>query len=492
MFRVCFAGLLALFLASAMLAQEAKAPVSAEGIFEGPLKVGAIDLRLGFHLKKKEDGKWEGKFDSIDQGARNIPLSAVNVEGENVTLEFKAGGAKFVGKLGANGQTLEGIWEQAGARYPLKLKRVDKATVLLRPQEPKKPYPYQEIDVAYDNPSASGVKLAGSLTVPKGDGPFPCVIMITGSGPQDRNEELLGHKPFLVIADHLTRQGIAVLRFDDRGVAKSKGNFATANSADFATDVIAGLEFLKTRKEIDPKKIGLMGHSEGGLIAPMVAAARSDVAFIVMLAGPGLSGEEVLRLQAYIIGKKMGASEESLKKQAALSADSMKVLREEPDDAKAIERMKQLVDQVLAGLSPTERKEMIATFGGAGKATEEKDAEAMVKKLLEAQMAKVASPWFRYFLTYDPRATLAKVKCPVLALNGELDLQVTIDENLPAVEKALKEGGNKDVTCVRLPELNHLFQHTKTGLPSEYGTIEETFDPKALELIGEWIKKRTK
>lgn len=485
-----FAAKLILCLVLCQQPESSLAGPSAQGIFEGPLKVGAIELRLAFHLKKKDDGKWTALMDSPDQGATGIPMTTATVEGNQVVLEFKPGQAKLTGTLSADGQTLDATWEQAGSRFPLTLKRVAKVTERKRPQEPKPPFPYRTEDVKYPNAKAKGVTLAGTLTLPRGNGPFPAVILISGSGPQDRNEELLGHKPFLVLADHLTRRGIAVLRFDDRGVGKSTGNHAKATSADFATDVEAAIDFLKTRAEIDPQRIGLMGHSEGGLIAPMVAVARPDVAFIVLLAGPGLPGDEILRLQSNLIAKKMGSSDKELGHNRKFLERAFVLLKEEADDAKVLAALKAELAKLMAELPPEERAEALAKLrkDHAGKSDEE--LEKLAREMGEAGLPRLANPWMRFFISFDPRPTLAKVKCPVLAVNGELDLQVPVDENLQAIEQALRAGGNPDFTCKKFPGLNHLFQNTKTGLPSEYGTLEETFCPKALEFIGDWIRSK--
>jgi pimeloyl-ACP methyl ester carboxylesterase len=340
-------------------------------------------------------------------------------------------------------------------------------TALNRPQEPKKPYPYDEEEVDYEN-KRDGVKLAGTLTLPRGKGPFPAALLITGSGPQDRNESLLGHKPFLVLADYLTRQGIVVLRVDDRGVGGSTGSVPDSTTENFAADVTTGIEFLKTRKEIDPKHIGLIGHSEGGLIAPLVAAQNGDVAFIVLMAGTGLTGEEILYLQGALILKAGGASAEQLAKQRATQEGMFKILKEEKDPATAEKRLHEELSRNL---------------------TEE--AKKKSEQAIAAQIKRANTPWFRYFLTLDPRPALRKVKCPVLALNGENDLQVPATENLREIEAALKAGGNKDVTIVSLPKLNHLFQTSETGSMSEYAKIEETIAPVALKTIGDWVLKRT-
>jgi pimeloyl-ACP methyl ester carboxylesterase len=375
----------------------------------------------------------------------------------------------FDGTLNKEGSEIAGQFKQAGASFPLTLKRVARPTMLNRPQEPKPPFPYDEEEVSYEN-KRDGVKLAGTLTLPRGKTSFPAVILITGSGPQNRNEELLGHKPFLVLADYLTRQGVAVLRVDDRGVGGSTGSVPNSTSENFAADVLAGIEFLKGRRGINPKQIGLIGHSEGGLVAPMVASQSNDVAFIVLLAGPGLPGEEILYAQGALILKANGASAEALAKQWATQEMMFTILKQEKDNAAAEKKIREGFDKQMTSANEAEKTQ--------------------AKRLMDAQIGMVLSPWFRHFLTYDPRPALARVKCPVLALNGENDLQVPATENLREIEATLKAAGNKDVTVLRLPKLNHLFQTSETGSPGEYGKIEETFAPFALKTIGDWILKR--
>jgi uncharacterized protein len=304
-----------------------------------------------------------------------------------------------------------------------------------------------------------GDTLAGTLTIPQGKGPFPAVLLITGSGPQDRDESLLGHKPFLVLSDWLTRKGIEVLRADDRGMGKSTGVFGTATTADFATDVEAGVAFLKTRPEVNAKKIGLIGHSEGGIIAPMVAARNPDVGCIVMLAGSGVPGDQILVEQRKLIAEAGGMSKEQAEKEALEERAVLALVVKEKD-------------------SPELEKDLRAGL--------EKDVK---EPELGAQVKVLTSPWFRYFLAYDPGPALKKVKCPVLALNGEKDLQVPPDLNLPTISKALTEGGNKNFEVVELPGLNHLFQTATTGSPTEYATIEETMSPVVLGKVSEWILK---
>jgi pimeloyl-ACP methyl ester carboxylesterase len=309
--------------------------------------------------------------------------------------------------------------------------------------------------------------------VPRGPGPFPAVILISGSGAQDRDETLLQHKPFRVLADALTRRGIAVLRVDDRGIGGSTGSASGSTSEDFAGDVLAGIAYLKRRPEIDAKKIGLIGHSEGGIIAPMVAGRSGDVAFIVMLAGTGLPGEEILYMQARLIAKVMGADEKRIERQREFQKRLFDIIKSEADPKKAAARMREAAQELVSALPEDERKR-----GGD------------ISALLNAQLTRVESPWFRFFLGYDPRPTLAKVRCPVLALNGEKDLQVPPKENLREIEKALKQGGNEHVTVKELPGLNHLFQTCTTGSVAEYAAIEETIAPAALKVIGDWVVER--
>jgi pimeloyl-ACP methyl ester carboxylesterase len=274
-----------------------------------------------------------------------------------------------------------------------------------------------------------------------------------------------------VLADYLTRKGVAVLRCDDRGVGKSTGKHDGATSADFATDAYAAVQYLKTRKDVNPKRIGLVGHSEGGLIGPMVAAEHpDDIAFVVMLAGPGLRGDELLVYQQAAILKASGVVSSDIAVHQRVQKAMLAAAKNGGDNKKLLEAVTKLYEEMSA-----EEKKIIGPED---------------EKPKEADFRRFASPWMTYFLNYDPRPTLQKVRCPLLAINGEFDLQVTPTENLPAIAAALKEGGNANATTKMLPGLNHLFQHTKTGSPSEYGTIEETFAPEALDVIAAWILQR--
>jgi len=444
-----------------------------EGLWLGSLQVPGGELRILFNISAEPDGSINATMDSLDQGTSGIPVETVTYEDRNLKLEVKSVKGVFEGTLKEDCKTIEGEWKQSGLTFPLVLSRIDKTPDLRREQDPVKPYPYAEEEVVYENKEA-GIKLAGTLTLPESEGPFPAVILITGSGQQNRDEDIMGHRPFLILSDYLTRQGIVVLRVDDRGIGESTGNFSQATTEDFAGDVLAGIEYLKSRKEIDSSRIGLIGHSEGGLIAPIVAVKSPDVAFIVLMAGPGLTGEEIILSQSDLIARAEGADNETIARNNALLKSMYSVVKDEENNTIATEKLRKLITDERENMSEEEKKN--SSYSEAN---------------LDAQIQTLLSPWMRFFLTYDPKPTLMKVKCPVLAIDGEKDLQVPPEENLRAIEEALKEGGNKDYTVKELSGLNHLFQTAQTGSPSEYVTIEETISPNALELIGNWISERT-
>jgi hypothetical protein len=412
-----------------------------------------------FHIFNTEDGLM-ATLDSPDQGAKGIPVSKVTRDDASLKMEVKAVGGVFDGKIAKDLSAIEGTWTQ-GSPLPLVLKKVKDVSQLehRRPQNPVKPYPYREEEVAYEN-SVAHIKLAATLTIPPGKWPFPAVLLIVGSGPHDRDEALMGHRPFLVLSDYLTRHGIVVLRADKRGVGKSGGDLATATTADFATDAEAGVAYLKGRPEVNLHKIGLIGHSEGGVVAPMVAARDHDVAFIVMMAGTGIPGDQILVAQTEMISEAAGTPHDKALKEGEDERALLTMVEQEKDQAVLDKKLR----EKLAGMVP--------------------DAQ------LGMEVKQVTSPWFRYFIAYDPATALRKVTCPVLALNGQKDMQVPPDLNLPAIRKALEEAGNQHFEIVELPGLNHLFQTAKTGSPSEYAQIEETISPIALEKITSWILKQ--
>lgn len=448
-----------------------------EGTWLGMLKFSGGQLRIVFNISKNSDGSFTCKLDSPDQGATGIPVAETTFQDRKLHLEVTAIKGSFDGILSEDGVKVEGTWQQNGNTLPLVLERTtqipETAKPVAKPQEPQKPYPYDEREVAYTNPAA-GNKLAGTLTLPRSKKPVPAVLLITGSGTQDRDETIMGHRPFLVLADYLTRQGIAVLRVDDRGVGGSTGSMERATSEDLAGDVLAGVSYLKSRKEINAQQIGLIGHSEGGLIAPMAAVRSRDVAFIVLMAGPGTTGERILYQQTGLLLKVQGADETTINRQLAALDNIFAILRQEKEERVIQTRIHDLAAAIYNEFSPAEKE----AIGNA-------DA-------VEKQLQSLTTPWFRFFLAYDPVPTLKKVTCPVLAINGSRDLQVPSRENLAAIESALKTGGNKDFTVKELPGLNHLFQTCQTGSPAEYGTIQETISPAALKLMADWIGKHTK
>ncbi|MBI3111195.1 MAG: alpha/beta hydrolase [Ignavibacteriales bacterium] len=468
------------FLSTRHACAQQKDPSPAIGVWQGTLAAGQSKLRLVIKITASEDGTLKGSLDSPDQGASDIPASGVQISGDSVVVMMNSIHGAYEGVLGSGKDSLHGTWKQGGMSFPLSLARSGSVPEIRRPQIPAKPYPYGEEEVSYEN-KAAGVRLTGTLTLPRETGPeglkgpFPAVILITGSGPQDRDESLFGHKPFLVLADFLTRRGIAVLRVDDRGIGGSTGSVMQSTTADFAGDVQAGIRFLKQRADIDKKRIGLIGHSEGGIVAPLVAAESPDVAFIVLMAGTGLTGEEILVLQTDLIARAAGTTEEEIRKTLARNQQLYSILKSESDSIKLAEKL---------------TTHLQSTWDEWGKGYQKQGLE--MEKAITPQVRQMTSLWFRFFLTFDPRATLMKVRCPVLAINGEKDLQVPPVENLREIGKALRDGGNTRVTIKELPGLNHLFQTSKTGSPTEYGSIEETMSPSALGVIGEWIGQQVK
>ena len=444
---------------------------SLTGTWQGTLRVQGFELRLVFN--SDTTGTLTATMDSPDQNAYGIAVDSVSFNNDSVYFYIAKAKGYYDGIYYQD--SIKGTWHQGGGAWPVMLRKTAKVDKPNRPQTPQKPYPYNEEEVTFKDTEA-GIELAGTLTIPKEGAPFPAVVLVTGSGPQDRDETLLGHKPFLVLADYLTRHGIAVLRYDDRGVGKSGGEFSTATTNDFVNDALAAVEFLENRKDIRKNETGIIGHSEGGLIAPLAAVKSSDVNFIVMMAGPGVTGRKILTEQSRLIEKAMGMSDEKIEKSGELAKKFYNVAESMKDSSAAADSIITLFRNYYASLDSTDKAE----FGNDPDNVFEKQAQTLL------------TPWFKFFLSYDPKPTLEKVKVPVLAVNGGNDLQVPPKQNLPVIEEALKEGGNKDYKVVEIPKLNHLFQTSETGSPTEYQKIEETISPKALEIITNWILDHTK
>ncbi len=435
------------------------------GQWNGALKIQGTQLRLVFHINKTDTG-YSATMDSPDQGAKDLPVTSVTYTDSKLVLKMDNMRIEYSGEL-IDG-IFKGTFKQAGFSTGMDLTREAIAKVeAKRSQEPVKPYPYYSEEVLFSNPTGQA-QLAGTLTMPSKEGKFPVAVLISGSGPQNRNEELLGHKPFLVLSDYLTRNGIAVLRYDDRGTAGSTGDFRSATTDDLATDAEAAIAYLKTRKEIDPDHIGLIGHSEGGVIGPLVASRSKDVDFVVMMAGTGMRGLELLILQAELINRAMGSPEADIETMKRINGHIFNLVANSTDEEKLRTEMTEYLVSVIDEFPKGEKPEGVSN---------EDFSKLMVNQ--------IANPWMMYFLKYDPVPALQKVKCPVLALNGELDLQVPPKENLELIKKALKK--NKSVKIVEFPGMNHLFQTCKTGSPSEYGEIDQTINPIVLKEIADWI-----
>lgn len=446
------------------------------GQWNGVLKVQGIQLRLVFNVKETESG-FSATMDSPDQGAFGIPVTSTSFENKVLKISITNANIQYEGTL-ENDNMIVGVFNQAGQSFPMDLSRGEiKKLGSDRPQEPKKPFPYRSEEVIFENKQAE-ILLAGTLTMPEQDGIYPAVVLISGSGAQNRDEELFGHKPFLVLSDYLTKNGIAVLRFDDRGTAASTGDFSTATSMDFATDVASAVQYLQSRPEIDKSKIGLVGHSEGGMVAPMVAGDSDDIDFIVLLAGTGIRGDMLLLAQQELIGEASGMSPNQLAESKMINRGVFDIVLKDQGTAQMMGEIRNFMTQIFRNIPPANVPSGLTE-----------------NKFVNDQMAKLehlSSPWMQYFIKYDPVPALEKVRCPVLAINGEKDLQVPAKENLGAIKAALENGGNSHVTTMELPGLNHLFQEAETGLPKEYGEIAQTFSPEAMEVVLNWIKEQVK
>ncbi len=326
--------------------------------------------------------------------------------------------------------------------------------------EPKGPAPYSEEEVAYDNPKVPGVELAGTFTKPRKESPVPAVLLIPEAGPQDRDETIAGHKPFSILADYLARQNIAVLRMDDRGVGKSTGEFKEATTKDFASDAEAGFHYLMMRPDVDHKRVGLIGHGQGAIIAAMVAASNPQVSFVVLLNGTAVDGEKVLLAQTARAETAAGVPDDQVDADMRLGAGLYKMVQEGRSD----EQMQEGLDNV-----PKEYQQFVDPW--------------------RKQLGRLESPWLRFFLSYDPSSALEKVECPVLALFAEKDMTIDPEQNISAMKKAFSHGHNHNLKIKTFPGLNDLFQKAKTGLPGEYATLGEAMSPDVLETIGGWISK---
>jgi len=438
-----------------------------DGVWEGIVTRNGVDLRLVLRVNTGDQGTI-ATFDAPDMPVFDLPVVALSRDSETVGFKVPGASAGFDGVLSDDGSRLTGLWTFPG--------QPDTEVTFIRggagsgtrtrhrPQAPKAPFDYRVEEVSFENPLAAGVRLAGTLTLPHGRGPFPAAILISGSGPQDRDETVFGHKPFAVLADHLTRNGIAVLRYDDRGFGASTGSHGVATSADFATDANAAARYLKARPEIDRDAIGFIGHSEGGMIAPIAAVDNDEVDFLVLLAAPGTNTGELTRTQNRLMARSRGVSEDYLDRTASVTDEIIAAVAAASDKEDARGKVRAL-------LTP----EALETLG-------------VPESRKDVVVQQYTTNWLRYFLRYDPPTFFHRIDVPVLALNGSLDLQVPASENLAGIAASLAH--NRDHTIRELEGLNHMFQTAETGALGEYADIAETFAPAALEIVAHWINSR--
>jgi len=446
------------FLAAA--AQES----SLAGYWKGVIQAGGRTFTFVFTFSTDAQKGIQGSLDLPEQDEQNIPVDEITITGNKIYLDMKKIQRKFEGEISPDKKKIVGFYVRStGTRLPLTLERTDSAFSMKRPQMPQPPYPYKEETVVILN-ADDQTKLAGALTIPDGTGPFPAVVLISGSGAQDRDETISGHKPFLVLADFLARRGAAALRCDDRGAGESGGEHLAATTAVRAADVGWMIEYLLTRKGIDRKRIFLLGHSEGSVIASLVASRNPLVAGIILLGAPGLSIEENLYLQNTLLRKAEGASDAAIAQANILQRKIFSVVEEVTDDEEARAKLR--------GIYSSNMYERLT------------DSQ---KKSIDERIATLLTPYFRDIIKCDPSVALSKVSCPVLAIIGEKDLQCPPKENIPALEKALRAGENRNFRVIEMAGLNHLLQTSTSGAMSEYASIEETISPQALTAISDWL-----
>jgi pimeloyl-ACP methyl ester carboxylesterase len=468
MTEISAATLLAVGMLAAGQLQGQTAP---SGRWEGAIVVLGSELGMSVDFTTGDSGL-SATMDIPQQSAKGLPLRQVRYEAPTVHFELLGGPGLAVFEGTLDGDSIVGSFSQSGVTGTFYLRPAGAAKSAV-PPPPAEPVPYFEEEVTFTN---GDVTLAGTLTIPEGQGPFPAAVMITGSGAQNRDEEIFGLRPFRWIADYLTRHGIAVLRYDDRGVGGSSGTIQTATSEDFALDALAGISLLAARGDIRPDAIGLVGHSEGGIVAPMAAVRSPSVAFIVLLAGTAVTGEEILYAQGEAILRANGATAEQLRIQREVQEMLFRAVRTNEGWEEAQQIVEQQARAAIAEL-PEEQRAAIP------------DLDTFVRTRAQQQLVAVQLPWFRFFLDFDPATVLEKVNVPVLALFGEKDLQVPPDVNVGPMRAALERAPTKDFTIEVVPGANHLFQEAVTGSPTEYATLKKEFVPGFLDLMTRWILK---
>jgi pimeloyl-ACP methyl ester carboxylesterase len=446
--------------------------------WSGMLNAGGQKIELRLHLIQNPDKTYSSNWDVPLQKAKGIPSSKTALANNQLTIEVKMIGASYTGMLNAAGNAIEGTWGQSGMSFPLNMEPLKEALEekeLMKPQTPKPPFNYSVKDFTYEGANTK-LTYGATLTYPNENKMYPLVILITGSGRQDRDETIFDHKPFAVIADYLTKKGFAVLRVDDRGAGKSTGDFSKSTTADFALDVEEHIRYVKSLPMIDSTKIGLLGHSEGGLIAPMVAARNNSVSFIVLMAGPGIEITQLMAVQNEMVLKSAGIDQPAIDAYVPLYKQLMKTIISIDNNEEAINQSKKIVNEWF--------RKTDKTFV---KSTTNISTEADIDKFATTMAQTLSTSWWKFFAAYNPQPTLQKVKCPVLAINGSADIQVPSVVSLKGIEAALTKGGNKQFTAKQFEGLNHLFQKcTKCTVP-EYGELNTTIEPEVLDTIGSWL-----
>lgn len=437
-------------------------------------------LKIAFEISKLVNGEYDAVMHSPDQKNFNISVDRVYIENDSISLEIKSLSTKFSGRILKdtvynNNQLLKGQLLSSGPKgLALSLKKCDEFPfkIASRPQEPKRPYPYYSENVSFSNKN-EGITLKGTFTKPFGVDRAPAVILVSGSGPSDRNQTIFGHKVFLVLADYFTRNGFAVLRYDDRGAGESEGSFRKATVNDHAADVSSAIDYLITRDDVIKSKIGLVGHSLGAEIAPIAATLNSNTAFIVMMAGSAISLKEVIFEQCDAIFNSMGASKEGIALNKEILESVMEIIRVSENDSITKEHVKR----------------DLLTFNERVSALENSDREKLgiSSPLKLSDYSGLLMPFMQYDLFHNPSETLKKVKCPVFALNGDKDIQV-LPHNLERIAETLNKSGNREVKTKLYRNCNHLLQNCKTGEIEEYGNIEETISEEVVFDIIEWIR----
>ncbi|MDR0537376.1 MAG: alpha/beta hydrolase [Tannerellaceae bacterium] len=459
----------ATFILLILLAPLAVAAQDIAGTWLGTLTIPNTSLRIVFNIIST-DTTLSATMDSPDQNAKGIPVTTITFENLTLKLTVAPLGIEYQGTMNADGN-ISGTFKQSGLAIPLTLSKTTPTPIsntFSRPQEPRRPLPYKEEEVTIHNNKAN-LSLAGTLTLPAREGPHPALILISGSGAQNRDEEIYEHKPFMIIADHLTRNGIAVLRYDDRGTAGSTGNFSNATTLDLSSDAEAALNYLQTRSDIVSEKIGILGHSEGAIIAPMIAARNTNVVHLILLAPPAIPGNQLLLCQYEAISRASGTDDELIQWNLTESRKAFDIILQ-PISVKTMRK------QVSKHIKQNMKHNPFASLVS-------KEARNL---LIQYELDRLLNPWTIYFLRYDPAPVLSKVQCPILAIIGNKDLQVPSDANTPALYQAIKN--NPEATIKELPNLNHLLQECQTGLPSEYASIQQTISPNVLNEITNWIK----